>query len=152
MSEGINGGLGRSGGDRHRGSRGIGRAIARALAARGARICINYATRVAEAEAAAGEIAAVGGRVIAVQADAADPDAVRRMVVGAESELGPVSILVNNAGLSSPATLERRMVGRTGRPEDIANAVAFLSAPESGFVAAQVLTIDGGRMDYIGHD
>ncbi len=151
MSEGINGGLGRSGGDRHRGSRGIGRAIARALAARGARICINYATRVAEAEAAAGEIAAAGGRVIAVQADVADPDAVRRMVVGAESELGPVSILVNNAGLSSPATLERTMVGRTGRPEDIANAVAFLSAPESGFVTAQVLTIDGGRMDYIGH-
>jgi 3-oxoacyl-[acyl-carrier protein] reductase len=46
---------------------------------------------------------------------------------------------------------ERTMVGRTGRPEDIANAVAFLAAPESGFVTAQVLTIDGGRMDYIGH-
>ncbi len=42
------------------------------------------------------------------------------------------------------------MVGRTRRPEDIANAVAFLSAPEAGFVTAQVLTIDGGRMDYIG--
>ena len=43
------------------------------------------------------------------------------------------------------------MVGRTGRPEDIANAVVFLAAPELGFVTAQVLTIDGGRMDYIGH-
>jgi hypothetical protein len=57
-------------------SRGIGRAIARALAARGAAICINYATRAAEAEAAASEIAATGGRVIAIQADIADADAV----------------------------------------------------------------------------
>ena len=57
------------------GSRGIGRAISRALAARGAAICINYATRAVEAEAAAGEIAATGGRVIAVQADVADADA-----------------------------------------------------------------------------
>src|SRR5205807_3143810 len=88
------------------GSRGIGRAIARALAARGAAICINYATRAAEAEAAAAEIAAMGGRVIAIQADVADADAVTRMVARTEAELGPVSILVNNAGVSSPATLE----------------------------------------------
>jgi len=88
------------------GSRGIGRAIARALAARGTAICINYATRAVEAEAAAGEIAATGGRVIAVQADVADADAVARMVSRTEAELGPVSILVNNAGVSSPATLE----------------------------------------------
>jgi NAD(P)-dependent dehydrogenase (short-subunit alcohol dehydrogenase family) len=36
-------------------------------------------------------------------------------------------------------------------PEDIANAVAFLASPESGWITAQVLTVDGGRMDYIGH-
>ena len=46
---------------------------------------------------------------------------------------------------------ERTMVGRVGAPEDIAAAVAFLAAPEAGFVTAQVLTVDGGRMDYIGH-
>src|SRR5436305_15053254 len=87
-------------------SRGIGRAIARALAARGAAICINYATRVAEAEAAVAEIAVAGGRVIAIQADIAYADAVARMVARTEAELGPVSILVNNAGVSFPATLE----------------------------------------------
>lgn len=87
-------------------SRGIGRAIARALASRGTAICINYATRTAEAEAVADEIAAEGGRVIAIQADVADADAVERMVVRTEAELGSVSILVNNAGVSIPATLE----------------------------------------------
>ncbi len=43
------------------------------------------------------------------------------------------------------------MTGRTGVPEDIAHAVAFLVAPQSSFITAQVLTVDGGRMDYIGH-
>jgi NAD(P)-dependent dehydrogenase (short-subunit alcohol dehydrogenase family) len=45
----------------------------------------------------------------------------------------------------------RSMVGRLGKPEDIAHAVAFLAAPESSFITAQILTVDGGRMDYIGH-
>ena len=39
----------------------------------------------------------------------------------------------------------------SGLPEDIAHAVAFLCAPESSFITAQILTVDGGRMDYIGH-
>jgi NAD(P)-dependent dehydrogenase (short-subunit alcohol dehydrogenase family) len=43
------------------------------------------------------------------------------------------------------------MTGRVGAPEDVANAVAFLAAPESGFITAQILTVDGGRTDYIGH-
>jgi 3-oxoacyl-[acyl-carrier protein] reductase len=43
------------------------------------------------------------------------------------------------------------MMGRIGEPADIANAVAFLAAPESGWITAQLLTVDGGRMDYIGH-
>jgi 3-oxoacyl-[acyl-carrier protein] reductase len=49
------------------------------------------------------------------------------------------------------AIAARTMMRRIGRPEDIAHAVAFLVAPESGFLTAQVLTVDGGRMDYIGH-
>jgi 3-oxoacyl-[acyl-carrier protein] reductase len=43
------------------------------------------------------------------------------------------------------------MVGRVGTPEDIAHAVAFLASPESGFITAQTLTVDGGRTDYVGH-
>jgi 3-oxoacyl-[acyl-carrier protein] reductase len=85
-------------------------------------------------------------------------------------ELGSKGITVNavapgwimtdmtRAGLAEAAYAERArlmaartMVGRAGTPEDIANAVAFLAAPESGFLTAQVLTVDGGRLDYIGH-
>jgi 3-oxoacyl-[acyl-carrier protein] reductase len=43
------------------------------------------------------------------------------------------------------------MIGRIGETEDIANAVVFLASPESGWITAQVLTVDGGRMDCIGH-
>jgi 3-oxoacyl-[acyl-carrier protein] reductase len=46
----------------------------------------------------------------------------------------------------------RAMMDRVGEREDIANAVAFLASPESGWVTAQVLTVDGGRTDYIGHN
>jgi 3-oxoacyl-[acyl-carrier protein] reductase len=46
---------------------------------------------------------------------------------------------------------EKTMLGRIGEPEDIANAIAFLAAPDSGWITAQLLTVDGGRMDYIGH-
>lgn len=46
---------------------------------------------------------------------------------------------------------EKAMMKRVGLPEDIANAVSFLVSEASGFVTAQVLTVDGGRMDYIAH-
>jgi NAD(P)-dependent dehydrogenase (short-subunit alcohol dehydrogenase family) len=244
-------------------SQGIGRAIARQLARCGAAICANYLNHHAEGEALVAEIVGSGGRAIAVAADVADAAAAAHMAARAAQELGPVTILVNNAGISLRGTLdsydpaamarmrrvnvdgaihmmravvpgmrqrgygrivniasnaaigtalpgttfyaatkaelliltrrlamelgrsgitvnavapgwivtersraghseaefaarlremsERTMVGRTGQPEDIANAVAFLAAPEAGFVTAQVLTVDGGRLDYIGH-
>jgi 3-oxoacyl-[acyl-carrier protein] reductase len=49
------------------------------------------------------------------------------------------------------AIAAKAMVRRIGTPEDIAHAVAFLASPAAGFVTAQVLTVDGGRTDYIGH-
>ena len=244
-------------------SRGLGRAIARRLAREGAAVCVNYASRGADAEALVSEIRGAGGRAITVQCDIGDPAQVQEMAGRTERELGPVSILVNNAGVVYRATLEsfesagmermrrtnvdglihvtralaagmkerrygrivnltsiaghgttlpgnafyaatkaavsvltrrfamelggyaitvnavapgfiltdmvregrteeeytkmvegiraRSMVGRVGDPEDIAHAVAFLASPESGFITAQVLTVDGGRMDYIAH-
>jgi 3-oxoacyl-[acyl-carrier protein] reductase len=45
----------------------------------------------------------------------------------------------------------KTMLGRIGQPDDVANAIAFLADPQSGWITAQMLTVDGGRMDYIGH-
>ena len=245
------------------GGRGIGRATALLLARRGAAVCVNYAARVDAADAVVREITAAGGRAMAAAADVADHAAVAAMIERVASDLGAVTILVNNAGVSQQATLdtydsaqfermrrvnvdgiihttravmasmrerrhgriinvasiaalgtalpgnafygaskaevliltkrfamelgphgitvnavapgfvrtdmtqrgrgadgwekvekqlgERAMMRRIGEPQDIANAVAFLAAPESGWITAQTLTVDGGRMDYIGH-
>jgi NAD(P)-dependent dehydrogenase (short-subunit alcohol dehydrogenase family) len=244
-------------------SRGLGRAIAMRLASEGAAVGVNYLARSAEAETLVAEIGMAGGNAIAIGADVGDPVQVDRMVKQTADKLGPISILVNNAGVAYRATLEsfevagmermrrtnvdglihttravaermrpkgfgrivnitsiaghgtrlpgnafyaatkaavsvltRRfamelghdgitvnavapgfiltdltkdgrseeeyreilhqiskvtMAGRNGHPDDIANAVAFLAAPEAGFITAQILTVDGGRMDYIGH-
>jgi 3-oxoacyl-[acyl-carrier protein] reductase len=244
-------------------SRGLGRAIARGLAREGAAVCVNYVSRAGDAESLVEEISAAGGRAIAVRADVGDAAQVEEMAGRVERELGPVSILVNNAGVVYRATIEsfepagmermrrtnvdglihvtraivpgmkerrygrivnlssiaghgttlpgsafyaatkaavmvltrrfamelggfaitvnavapgfiltdmvkdgrsgeeyeqmvrrvgeKSMLGRVGDPEDIAHAVAFLAATESGFITAQTLTVDGGRMDYIGH-
>lgn len=245
------------------GARGIGRATARRLAHHGAAVCVNYTAHAAAADELVAEITKAGGRAIAAAADVGDAAAVGAMVARTEKELGPVTILVNNAGISWrgmlddydaeavarmrrvnvegvinatravvggmrqrrygriinvssiaalgtglpgnafyaatkaevtiltkrfamelgphaitvnavapgfvrtdltqggrgagdwPATETRfaakTMLGRIGEPDDIANAIAFLAAPESGWITAQLLTVDGGRMDYIGH-
>jgi 3-oxoacyl-[acyl-carrier protein] reductase len=245
------------------GTRGIGRAAARLLAERGAAVCVNYAQNAEAAESLVAEIIPTGRRAVAARADVGDMAAVEKMVARTERELGPVTILVNNAGVSWRGTLDtydpeqvalmrrvnvegvtnvtravmggmrelrygrivnvssiaaigtglpgnafyaatkaevailtkrfamelgshnvtvnavapgfvrtdltrggrgaadwqgteerfaaKAMLGRIGEPEDIANAIAFLSSPESGWITAQILTVDGGRMDYIGH-
>jgi 3-oxoacyl-[acyl-carrier protein] reductase len=244
-------------------SRGLGRAIARRLAREGAAVCINYLARGGDAEKVVQEIRSTGGRASAVRADIGNPSQVDDLMQRVTGELGPLSILVNNAGLVVRGTLEtfrpadlermrrtnvdglihvtraairgmkerrygrvvnltsiaahgttlpgstfyaatkaavstltrrfamelgphgitvnavapgfiltdmvkegrteeeyqellksiseRSMVGRVGDPEDVANVVGFLASPESGFITAQVITVDGGRMDYIGH-
>ena len=83
------------------GARGLGRATARLLAQRGAAVCVNYAVHADAAEALVAEIATAGGRAIAVAADVAESAAVEAMVTRTEAELGPVTILVNNAGVAS---------------------------------------------------
>jgi 3-oxoacyl-[acyl-carrier protein] reductase len=244
-------------------ARGIGRAIALRLARDGAAVCVNYLQDTDAADALVQEIGATGGHALAHRADVGIASEVEAMVTHATRELGPISILVNNAGVSLQATLEtydpaamermrrtnvdgvihtiratmsgmrergygrvvnvtsiaaigtalpgnafyaaskaevgiltrrfamelgpqgitvnavapgfirtdmakqrrteqewqqvdrsiseRAMMRRIGEPEDIANAVAFFAAPQAGWITAQVLTVDGGRMDYIGH-
>ena len=83
------------------GSRGIGAAIAWALAADGWAVGVNYRTGANEAEAVAAEIRAMGGRAIALPGDVADPAAGDRLFDPLEAEFGPVLVLVNNAGVTA---------------------------------------------------
>lgn len=107
------------------GSSGLGRAISLELAARGAAVAVNYARSRADAEATAAEC----GRAIAVQADVADPAAVAAMAAEVEEELGPVELLVNNAGITEAvpyAELERVTVETWRRLLDVNVVGAFL--------------------------
>ncbi len=79
-------------------SQGIGRATALRLAQSGADIIINYRSNARAAEDARASIEALGRRCVAIQADVSQEEEVTRLFAEANSELGPVSILVNNAG------------------------------------------------------
>jgi 3-oxoacyl-[acyl-carrier protein] reductase len=81
------------------GSRGIGRAIAKAFAAEGAQVVIVYRGSQAAADALVEEIKQAGGTAFANQADVADNAAVTALVERVQLEIGPIDILVNNAGV-----------------------------------------------------
>jgi 3-oxoacyl-[acyl-carrier protein] reductase len=83
----------------------IGTAIARALARAGWPVAINFRDNLAGAQRTAHDIAELGGSALPVRADIADPGATRAMFEQAESEFGPVAVLVNNAGTQSAALL-----------------------------------------------
>ena len=87
------------------GSRGIGRAVALALAKAGADVAVNFNRREAEARAVCGEVEAVGRRALAVRADVSKAAEVARLVETVEKGLGSIDILVNNAGISRPQPL-----------------------------------------------
>lgn len=83
------------------GGSGLGRACARLLAERGASVAVNYARSAGEAAETVRELEAAGGHAVALQADIADPGAVAELVRGVERELGPVDVLVANAGTTA---------------------------------------------------
>ena len=81
-------------------SRGIGRAIALALAERGAAVAVNFHSRAEEADAVVAQIRSAGGRAIAAPADVSMAAQVNEMAARVAGELGPIDILVNNAGIA----------------------------------------------------
>jgi 3-oxoacyl-[acyl-carrier protein] reductase len=81
-------------------SRGIGRAIALALAERGSAVAVNFQTRSGDADAVVAEIRSAGGRAIAIRADVSISAEVAELVARAVGELRPVDVLVNNAGIA----------------------------------------------------
>jgi len=82
------------------GSRGIGAAVAAALADAGAAVAVNYRERVEDANKVVAAITAKGGRAVAIAADVSRAAAVTRMVEQTAKDLGPIDILVNNAGVA----------------------------------------------------
>lgn len=123
------------------GSRSIGAAIAKRLAADGASVAITYNASPAKAEALVGEIVAAGGKAMAIAADAGDPKAVQKVV----GTFGQLDILVNNAGISV-----------LGAPDEIAfeDFQRILAVNVTGvFVATQEALKHmgrGGRIIHIG--
>ena len=81
-------------------SRGIGRGCAVALGSAGCRVAVNYRERADEAEETRREIEEAGGEAFVTQADVSVAGDVRRLVVETRERFGPVSILVNNAGIA----------------------------------------------------
>ena len=83
-------------------SRGIGAAISKILAKHGAKVAVNYANSKDAADKVVGEIKTDGGQAVALQADVRDNDAVKTMVARTVKELGPIDILILNAGAKVP--------------------------------------------------
>ena len=101
------------------GSRGIGAAIAKRLAAEGARVAITYAKDAHAASTVFKAIEREGGKAVALQADAADVEAVTGAVEKAVATFGQLDVLVNNAGTAIPKPFEETTLEELDRVIDI---------------------------------
>jgi len=101
------------------GSRGIGAAIAKCLAADGAKVAITYTKGADAAASVVKEIERAGGKAILIQADAADADAVKAAVEKTFATLGRLDVLVNNAGTAFPKPFEEATLEEMDRVLDI---------------------------------
>lgn len=114
------------------GGRGIGAATARLAAQRGYAVAINYANNAVTAEQLAREITASGGKAIAVQADVADEAQVLQLFAAVDAQLGPLTALVNNAGVVDVACrVDAMSVVRLRRMFDVNVVGSFLCAREA---------------------
>jgi 3-oxoacyl-[acyl-carrier protein] reductase len=127
------------------GSRGIGAAIAKRLAADGASVVITYAKDASAASTVVKEIELGGGRAIAIQADAADAEAVKNAVEKAVATFGRLDVLVNNAGTAIPKPFEETTLEEMDRVLDI-NIRGVFAATHAALKHMQ----DGGRIIMIG--
>jgi 3-oxoacyl-[acyl-carrier protein] reductase len=101
------------------GSRGIGAAIAKRLAADGANVAITYAKDASAASAVVKAIELAGGKAVAIQADAADTAAVTGAVAKAVATFGRLDVLVNNAGAAIPKPFEETTLEEIDRVMNI---------------------------------
>ncbi len=90
------------------GSRGIGAAIAKRLAADGAHVAITYAKDAASADSVVKAIESAGGKALAIRADAADAKAIQDAVEKTVATFGQLDVLVNNAARPFPSRSKRR--------------------------------------------
>src|SRR5260370_6897062 len=126
------------------GSRGIGAAIAKRLAANGATVAITY---VKDASAASDVVKAIeldGGKAIAIQADAADVEAVKGAIEKTVATFGKLDVLVNNAGTAIPKTFEETTLKEMDRMIDI-NVRGTLAATQAALRHMK----SGGRINFI---
>ena len=127
------------------GSRGIGAAIAKRLAADGASVAITYATDAGAASAVVKAIEAAGGKAIAIQAEATDTEATRAAVEKAVATFGRLDVLVNNAGVAIPKPFEETTLEEMDRMINI-NFRGMMVATQAALKHIQ----NGGRIIMIG--
>lgn len=134
------------------GARGIGAAIVRRLAEDGAAVAFTYQSSTRDADALAAQASQHGATVVALQADSADPDAVRRAVDDAAHRLGGLDILVNNAGVAHLDPIESfpleefdRLVAVNVRGVFVATQAAVAHLGEGG----RIVTIGSVNSDRV---
>ena len=127
------------------GSRGIGAAIAKRLAEDGASVAITYAKDANAASAVVKAIERNGGKAVAIQADAADVEAVKSAVEKTVATFGRLDVLVNNAGTAIPKTFEETTLEEMDRVIDI-NVRGILATTQAALKHMK----SGGRIIMIG--
>src|SRR6266404_6818538 len=127
------------------GSRGIGAAITKRLAAEGASVAFTYAKDASAASTVVKAIERNGGKALAIQADAADVEAVKSAVEKTVATFGRLDVLVNNAGTAIPKTFEETTLEEIDRVIDINIRGVFVATQ-----AALKHMNEGGRIIMIG--
>jgi 3-oxoacyl-[acyl-carrier protein] reductase len=127
-------------------SKGIGAAIAKELAARGAAVAVNYSGSKAGADKVVAEIEAAGGKAIAVQANLSNPDSIGPLVKTVAEKLGPIDVLVNNAGVYEFGPIETVTPAHYHKMFDL-NVLGLLLTTQA---ALQHFSTNGGSIINIG--